>query len=158
MKILVISDTHGKHANFDAVLEKEGKIDLLIHAGDVEDATYIESMVNCPIHMVGGNNDYFSFLPKEKEFFIGPHRVFLTHGHMYHLYMNTERLRYAGVQRKADIIIFGHTHQPKIEEVNGILLINPGSLSEPRQRGREATYVILELDKVGEIHCELRTI
>ena len=37
MKILIVSDTHGRHRNLDEVLEREGKIDMLIHLGDVED-------------------------------------------------------------------------------------------------------------------------
>ena len=36
MKILIISDTHGSHKNFDRVIEKERPLDMLIHLGDVE--------------------------------------------------------------------------------------------------------------------------
>ena len=36
MKILIISDTHGAHRNFDRVIEKEQPLDMLIHLGDVE--------------------------------------------------------------------------------------------------------------------------
>ena len=31
MKVLIVSDTHGRHTGLDRVLEKEGKIDLLSH-------------------------------------------------------------------------------------------------------------------------------
>lgn len=42
MKILIISDTHGAHRNFDRVIEKEQPLDMLIHLGDVEgDEDYI---------------------------------------------------------------------------------------------------------------------
>ena len=44
MKILVISDTHGRDENFDRVLEIEEKPDMLIHLGDIEGSErYIES-------------------------------------------------------------------------------------------------------------------
>ena len=36
MKILVISDTHGKHDLLRKVINKEKPFDLLLHAGDVE--------------------------------------------------------------------------------------------------------------------------
>ena len=61
MKILIISDTHGSHKNFDRVIEKERPLDMLIHLGDVEgDEDYIPAVADCPVHMVRGNNDFFS--------------------------------------------------------------------------------------------------
>ena len=72
MKILIISDTHGAHRNFDRVIEKEQPLDMLIHLGDVEgDEDYIPAVADCPVHMVRGNNDFFSDLPGEEEFMIG---------------------------------------------------------------------------------------
>ena len=48
MKMLIVSDTHGRHGNLDVVLEREKGIDVLIHLGDVEgDEHYIESVVKC---------------------------------------------------------------------------------------------------------------
>ena len=94
MKILIVSDTHGRHGNLDEVLEREGSIDLLIHLGDVEhEDDYIEAVAGCPTHIVAGNNDYFSFLSHEKEIQIGKYKVFLTHGHEYYVSMDTSRLR-----------------------------------------------------------------
>ena len=61
MKVLIVSDTHGRHTGLDRVLEKEGKIDLFIHLGDIEGGeSYINSVVECEKHMVRGNNDFFS--------------------------------------------------------------------------------------------------
>ena len=59
MKILVISDTHGRHGNFDKMLEREGQPDMLIHLGDVEEGEdYIRAVMECPVYMVAGNNDF----------------------------------------------------------------------------------------------------
>ena len=51
-----------------------------------------------------------------------------------------------GAARNADIIMFGHTHRPYFEERDGITVLNPGSLSFPRQEGRKSSYMILETD------------
>ena len=52
MKILVISDTHGRHGNFDKMLKIEGQPDLLIHLGDVEEGEdYIRAVMECPVYM-----------------------------------------------------------------------------------------------------------
>ena len=65
MKILVISDTHGRHGNFDKMLEREGQPDMLIHLGDVEEGEdYIRAVMECPVYMVAGNNDSWSRFAK----------------------------------------------------------------------------------------------
>ena len=59
MRILVISDSHGRNDDVAGVIEQVGHIDMLIHCGDVERGDdYIRSLVDCPVHMVSGNNDY----------------------------------------------------------------------------------------------------
>jgi putative phosphoesterase len=43
------------------------------------------------------------------------------------------------------IVIFGHTHYPVVEEFQGILMVNPGSPSLPKQIRRLGQVAILEL-------------
>ena len=106
MRILIVSDTHKAHGNLERALEKEGPLDMLIHLGDVEGkADYIEAVAGCPVHMVSGNNDFFSDLPWEEEFFIGDHHVFITHGHGYFVGMNEDRLKAEARGRGADIVM-----------------------------------------------------
>ena len=117
MKILIISDTHGSHKNFDRVIEKERPLDMLIHLGDVEgDEDYIPAVADCPVHMVRGNNDFFSGLPGEEEFMIGGYHIFITHGHGYYVSMGEERLKQEARGRGADIAMYGHTHRPFYEK------------------------------------------
>ena len=72
MRILIVSDTHGYHRNLDRALESAGAVDMFIHLGDVEGGEeYINAVVACEKHIVRGNNDFFSELPKEDEFYIG---------------------------------------------------------------------------------------
>lgn len=159
MKTLIISDTHGRHANFDKLLEIEKDIDLILHLGDVERGDdYMEAVASCPIYMVAGNNDIFSDLPAERELQIGKYRILLTHGHGYYVSMDTRTLRMAGIARGVDIVMFGHTHRPYMDTTGEIMLINPGSLSYPRQEGRRATYIVMETDRNGEAKFDLRFI
>ena len=113
MKVLIVSDTHKSHRNLDLIIEREAPIDMLIHLGDVEGcADYIEAVADCPVHIVRGNNDFFSELPAEEEFFIEGQHVFITHGHYYYVSMNEERLKQEARGRGADIVMYGHTHRP----------------------------------------------
>ena len=151
MKILIVSDTHGNHKNLDKVLEREKGIDMLLHMGDVEDGdTYLEAVLDCPLHIVAGNNDFYSYLPREEEIQIGNYRVWMTHGHLYYVSMNTKRLKQTARERKKDIVMYGHTHRPDIDIEDDLIVINPGSLSYPRQEGRKGTYIIMEIGADGQ--------
>lgn len=161
MKILIVSDTHGREENLKKVLEKTGTIDLMIHLGDVEGSEdRIRSMAGVPVHMVAGNNDWYSSLPKEEIVTVGKYRALLTHGHHYYVGMGHEGLREQAQQKRADIVMYGHTHCPCLEQTDGLTILNPGSLSLPRQEGRNPSYIVMEIDREGEAHyriCYLRT-
>ena len=150
MRVLIVSDTHGRHGGLDRALQEAGNIDMLIHLGDVEGGeTYIDAVADCDKHIIRGNNDFFSELPREEEFYIGSHKVFITHGHAYYVSLDPEYIREEGKARGAEIVMFGHTHRPFFEDDNGIIVLNPGSLSFPRQEGRKGSYMILEMDEDG---------
>ena len=157
MRILIVSDTHKAHGNLERALEKEGPLDMLIHLGDVEGkADYIEAVAGCPVHMVSGNNDFFSDLPWEEEFFIGDHHVFITHGHGYFVGMNEDRLKAEARGRGADIVMYGHTHMPALTVEPDLITLNPGSISYPRPKGRKPSYILMEVDQDGKVSCEIR--
>ena len=151
-KILVVSDTHGRHGNLDIIIEKEEPFDMFLHMGDLEgDEDYIHAVLNCTTRLVGGNNDYFSGLPKEQEFYIGDKKVFMTHGHQYCIYRGLDGIKAAAKVKGADIVMFGHTHVPFLEEEDGIIFLNPGSVTYPRQTGREPSYMIINVDDTGKM-------
>ena len=153
MKILVISDTHKKHKNLETVIARVSPIDMLVHLGDAEGGEdYIEALADCPVHIVGGNNDFFSVLPREEEFFIGKYKVFITHGHHYYVSMSEARIQEEARSRKADIVMYGHTHRPSLKMEDDLVTLNPGSLSYPRQEGRSPSFIMMDLDKNGEMH------
>ena len=140
MKIVIVSDTHGSRKNIENVCECNPDADMLIHLGDVEDdADYIEAIFECPTHIVGGNNDFFSRLPREEEFELEGHHIFITHGHAY-------------------IVMYGHTHVPALTIDADLVTLNPGSLTYPRQQGRQATYMVMKLEKGKQPEVELKTV
>ncbi|HIQ95035.1 MAG TPA: metallophosphoesterase [Candidatus Limivivens merdigallinarum] len=153
MKILIVSDTHRQVANLQKVLKKISPIDCLIHLGDVEGSEdYIREIADCPCHFVSGNNDFFCDLPREKEITLGKYKVLLTHGHYYYVSLDTRELRRQAVSRGFDIVMFGHTHRPYLAIEEQYTILNPGSISYPRQEGRKPSYIIMEIDKNGDAH------
>ena len=114
MRILIISDTHGRTNTIRDVF------------GDEE---YIYDNVTCPIHMVAGNNDWTSDLPMQEEFMIGRYKVFITHGHRYNVHYGTDYLQELVKYDGYDIVMYGHTHVQNLERYGGAYIVNPGSLA-----------------------------
>lgn len=146
MRILVVSDTHRKDDLFYKLIKESGKLDMVIHCGDTEGGECVmENACDCPFVCVCGNNDFFSYSPKECELELEGHKLFVTHGHFYGVSKDNRRITDEAKARGCDIVLFGHTHVPELEERRGITLLNPGSLSYPRQADRNYTYAIMEL-------------
>ena len=157
MKILVVSDTHGRDEKLEDAVMKEAPFDMLIHCGDVEGREiFIEALAECPCHIVSGNNDFFSDLPREEIVEIAGNRALVTHGHYYGVSRDISGVLDEARERGCNAVFFGHTHKPFLETIDGVLVLNPGSLTYPRQRGRKSSYAVIEVDKNSKMAAEIR--
>ncbi len=161
MKILIVSDSHRKLANLATVIDHEKDIDVFIHLGDVEgDEDTIISLLDEKVkyYFICGNNDFFSDLSREMEIELKGKRCLLTHGHYYYVSLDLSTLKDEVKSRNFDIVMFGHTHRPTYEEIDGHIILNPGSVSYPRQNDGLHTYGIMEISDSGEIKYQLKCV
>ena len=115
MKVLIVSDTHGKDENLEAAVYKEAPFDLLIHCGDVEGREiFTEALVDCPCCMVSGNNDFFTDLPREEQIELCGKRILVTHGHYYGVSVETSMLKEEALDRGCNVALYGLTHRPDL--------------------------------------------
>ena len=129
-KIAVISDSHGDVENIAYFIDRLKGVDALWHLGDhAEDAEQLAARLNCGCVSVRGNCDPFSLSPLTYTVDWHGKRFLLLHGHTVSGRLS---LVYAAKEARADAVLFGHSHIPSAETVDGILLLNPGSLSRPR--------------------------
>lgn len=157
MKVLIISDTHGNHKNLDRVLELERPYGQIVHLGDIEgDEDYLKAAAGCPVAAVRGNNDYFSQLPQEQVIEVAGKRALITHGHYYYVAAGTEHLVKEAKGREVELAMFGHTHRPLIRQEQGLTILNPGSLSYPRQEDHRPSYIVMETSRQGELEIFLK--
>ncbi len=161
MKILIVSDTHGNNRYLYNVLASVKGLDEMIHLGDIGAAlnNNIEEVSKMPCFRVRGNTDGSDvMLPEESIVMVGRHKAFITHGHLYGVNYNYNEICHHARSVGCDTVMFGHTHVPLIEEYNGMQLINPGSISQPRQADGRHTYIIATVDDDGEVSYELKYI
>ena len=162
MKILVASDTHYSIHNLLLACEKE-KPDKIFHLGDVMGKDLeIEAITEVPMTVVRGNCDSDISLPSEVIEEVGNHKALLTHGHYYGVGTELEeldRIILAAKEKGADVVLFGHTHVPTLTlGYRGMTIMNPGSLTSPRQKSQKYTYGILEILENGELQCALKAL
>lgn len=151
MRVLVVSDSHGKNDDVKNTIIQVGKIDMFIHLGDVERGPeYIKSLVDCETHIIAGNNDWDLDLPTEETFMMGKYKVLITHGHRF--YSSVPRMEEYALKNGYDIVMYGHTHVPLIHQGENVTILNPGSISYPRQEGRKQTYLLIDIDTCGIAH------
>ena len=141
MKIIVVSDTHGRSEVLTMLEKKHSDATFFIHCGDVED-----NPIDFPKwYFVRGNNDFFGGFVEERIILAGDHRIYVCHSHRCPYYSRKETLLKEAFKRECDIVLYGHTHCSDITEKNGILLVNPGSAWHTRD-GNEPSYAILTLE------------
>lgn len=130
MKILIISDTHGETSGAERLIMKE-RPDHVIHLGDcIRDAEELSNRFpTLPICKVPGNNDWFTDEMKEKVIFLGSVKIFLCHGHTTGVKGGLDVQTAKAIRQNCAVSLFGHTHSPYLEERDGILLLNPGSVT-----------------------------
>jgi putative phosphoesterase len=162
LTIGLLSDTHIPHRMMQlpqAVLDVLDGVDVILHAGDVDDPAALEPLREiAPVHAVRGNwhildlSDGGASLPAVIELELNGKRIVLTHGHQPGLmglvikgvrfivnwaglldngWLNRRNARrLARIYPDADVIVFGHAHRAHVEWMGDKLLVNPGAVVE----------------------------
>lgn len=149
MLIGLISDTHipdRARVLPQKVLDAFNDVDLILHAGDLTSPRVLDELEEiAPVMAVQGNMDRANGieLPKAKVIEVEDLKIGVVHGEVYPR-ADTDQLLYLAQELNVDILVSGHSHQPKIEQKNGVLLLNPGSPIVPRLADR--TVMLLEIN------------
>ncbi len=144
-KIIILSDTHGNLNDLKKLTLLFKEADLILFAGDgVNDFIVFPLEIQEKIKMVSGNCD-FSSIDRELIFEVEKKRIMLCHGDRYKVKSGLMPLYLHAKERGCDIVVYGHTHEARIDEYEGILFINPGSLYNYRMES--FAYLVISGDK-----------
>jgi len=151
MRIGVISDTHGWLD--PKIPEYFAGVEHILHAGDIgSEAVTAELERVAPVTAVLGNTDSSpSFRLTEVVTVAG--RKFLAH-HVVNPHALTEELRLRIARERPEAVVFGHTHRPFAETIDGVLFLNPGYAGKPRFR-LERSVAVLHCGDGGEMRVEI---
>jgi putative phosphoesterase len=151
VRIGVISDTHGYLE--PQVLKEFAGVDLIIHAGDIMDATTLEALATvAPVTAVAGNMDdgKLGKLPREVAGKIGDVHFIVGHKRKRLLKrLSHGKIEGLGKHDPPELVITGHDHLPAVEWVDGTLYLDPGSASAPHYEDDDPTIAIVESGQAG---------
>jgi len=156
MTVLILSDSHGHMEPVRQAVERT-KPDAIIHLGDYyRDGQRVGEMYpEIPIHCIPGNCDMVYGVEREKVIMLEGHSVFLCHGDHYGVKSSLNDLMEHINTMRAELVLFGHTHQPYIENRGNVMLVNPGSIGAPPKAGAFA-YAVACLEEGKCIQVSLK--
>lgn len=151
MKALIVSDTHRDFAKLKTVMEKNTDADLIVHLGDGENEFKDIKTLYPDLNyvFVKGETDY-NDLQVMHIAELGGYKILCTHGDQFNVHEGLDELINEAKILNCRIVLYGHTHLYRSELIDGIYIMNPGSLHSPRGN-RPPSYGIINIDDKSNI-------
>tara|TARA_Y100001935_G_scaffold239792_1_gene227766 strand:+ start:416 stop:907 length:492 start_codon:yes stop_codon:yes gene_type:complete len=151
LKIGVVSDTHNNLKNIDIIINlfNDEKVPLVIHTGDISNASTLErfSKLNSKLIGVYGNNDRNELGLREVaqknnfQFQEPPKRLSLLDREIVVFHEPDNIDQYLSENRLIDVVLYGHTHRYENNAKDGVLYFNPGE-SAGMRKGSNAIGIL----------------
>lgn len=131
MRVLVVSDSHGNVDNMVRAVERI-QPDYVLHLGDCQrDMEALRrEFPGLAMEGVPGNCDWGSYDQKERLIELGGVRILMLHGHTRNVKSSPMAAMYAAKEYGAQVLLFGHTHRPMVDNDGTLLTLNPGAAGD----------------------------
>lgn len=151
MKIVIIADSHKEYQKLKNIVNKNSDADLFIHLGDGEHELkdMIRENPDKKFVFIKGESDFGEY-ETEKVVDAGPCKIYCAHGDLHNLQNGLDQIISDAKKNSCKIALFGHTHYYRTEYVDGVYVMNPGSVDAPRGHN-PASYGIIQIDDTGKI-------
>jgi hypothetical protein len=153
--IVVISDTHGNRTAMEGMNNIFKESDYIVHLGDTSsDGNALKKEYPNKTYLLNGNCDIARFGSQEIIMQVEDTKIFACHGDAYGVKSDLSRLAYKAKQEGCSVALYGHTHHAGEDQMAGVTLYNPGTLSRFSRKsylylvvnGKKAVGKIVELN------------
>lgn len=157
MRIVVMSDSHGRADRVKKVIEEQPEAELFIFLGDGT-RDFHAAMRGVPKEdwCVCGNCDFGSSDDYNLVSYVWDIKFYCTHGHQWNVKYDPTELIEQAKQKEVRVLLYGHTHQAFYEYQDGLHIMNPGSLGSPRG-SLYPTYGVIDIQG-KQIVCSHRNL
>ncbi len=151
-KLIILSDTHGNRHVAEQLYALVNENDYVVHLGDgADDMRELRGLFPDKVYACAGNCDLFTPLPDEGELEVEHVKILYCHGHRYGVKEDLIRLAREAKRRDCRIALYGHTHTARIDEIDGVTLINPGSMRFAPCKGGSYCYLVINKEQVTPV-------
>jgi len=146
MRILVFSDNHRDRESIKLAIAQNPGLLHYISLGDSEMKE--QELSELGVYGVRGNYPFEPKLPYDLTMDFEGVRFFIPHGHLLSVKSGLSALLNHCLYNDIQIACFGHTHKSLIKEIEGVIFVNPGSLSRNRMFS-EASYALIDINNLS---------
>ena len=151
-KLLVVSDSHGRVKNVETLRALLEENEYFIHLGDgANDVREWSKEYPEKVYVCRGNCDFASPYPTEFVLDVEWIKIFCTHGNAYGVKEDLTRLAERAKALGCQVALYGHTHCAKIDVIDGVTVINPGTIQFPVGQGGGYAYLVVHKDKCTSV-------
>ena len=157
--IVVLSDSHGNRRDIEKLFPVMEESDIIIHLGDTsQDGSFIRSKFPQNTYILNGNCDLMKSGENEIVLEVEGVKILACHGHLYSVKGTPQKLVNRAKELGCAVALYGHTHSASEMEIDGVLTINPGTMS--RYANRSYCYLVINGNKpVSKIvYCSERNL
>ena len=151
-KLIIFSDSHGNAEAVAGLLPLVAENDYVIHLGDgVGDIRKLRDYYPDKTYFCAGNCDFLSQYPTQGILEVEGVRILYCHGHQYGVKQDLLSLALAAKSRDCALALYGHTHEAKITQLEGVTLVNPGTLRYEVGKGGSYAYIVVHKEKITPV-------
>lgn len=151
-RLVIVSDSHGNVKGLEKLLPLIEENHYFVFLGDgIADLGKVLEQADKKTVFCRGNCDFFARVDEDGVLEVENIKIFYCHGHKYGVKLGLNKLARVTKEKGCQIALYGHTHNAKITEMDGVTLINPGSLRLPVGEGGSYCYLVVNGDKITPV-------
>ena len=151
-RLIVVSDSHGNAKSVEQLLPLIRENHYFLHLGDgLSDISAVLSECPKKTYFCLGNCDFYGGVADEGILEVEDVKIFYCHGHKYGVKSGLGILAKRAKELGCSLALYGHTHQAQVVEIDGVTLVNPGSLRYPVGEGGSYAYIVINGEKITAV-------
>ena len=151
-RLIAVSDSHGNAKGIEKLLPLIKENHYFVHLGDgLSDLKVALDECSKKTYFCSGNCDFYPGVLDEDILEIEGVKIFYCHGHRYGVKGGLGSLAKRAKELGCSLALYGHTHQAGVSEIDGVTLVNPGSLRYPFGEGGSYAYIVINGEKITAV-------
>ncbi|MBR2341401.1 MAG: metallophosphoesterase [Clostridia bacterium] len=151
-RLIAVSDSHGNAKAVEKLLPLIKENHYFVHLGDgLSDLRAVLDECAKKTYFCSGNCDFYSGVSDEGILEIEKVKIFYCHGHGYGVKGGLSALAKKAKECGCQLALYGHTHRAGVCEIDGVTLVNPGSLRYPFGEGGSYAYIVINGEKITAV-------